>query len=166
MAVEHRTIPPLSNADAVRFWSKVRISSAADTCWNWQAGLRNRGYGDFYAAGGHLTASRVAYWLATGKDPADMQVCHTCDNPRCCNPAHLFLGTNLDNSRDADRKGRLRVRFGTAHYCAKLTEADVVECRRAYAAGECSRHGLARRHGVTPRVMANALHRKTWKHVA
>jgi hypothetical protein len=72
-------------------------------CWEW-TGYLKKGYG-WTGAG---LAHRKAYALAFGAIPAGMLVCHRCDNPRCCNPAHLWLGTNGDNIRDMARKGRAR----------------------------------------------------------
>ena len=93
-----------------RFWSKVD-QRGPDECWPWTAST-NGGYGAF---GAKLfgekkmrvhRAHRVAFFLATGVAPDDLVVCHSCDNPPCCNPAHLWLGTQADNNRDMSIKGR------------------------------------------------------------
>jgi hypothetical protein len=86
------------------FWSWVDIG-AADECWPWKLWVSNKGYGMFVSLGRTQTASRVAWFLSNGINP-DGVVCHSCDNPICCNPAHLFLGTQSDNIRDCVRKGR------------------------------------------------------------
>lgn len=96
---------------AARFWTYVSIGRD-DDCWEWQ-GCTHRGYGVFYLRAGELlpglagqhVASRVALFLGTGRWPADLLACHTCDNPPCVNPAHLFSGTALDNNRDRHAKG-------------------------------------------------------------
>ena len=75
-------------------------------CWLWNAACRTTGYGVFSYNGKPVTASRVSYILYKGTDPGDLFVCHTCDNPKCVNPDHLFLGTNQDNVEDRKRKGR------------------------------------------------------------
>jgi len=92
-----------------RFWSKVSIYWDAE-CWPWTAGLMGRmGYGNFSVGGRNRAAHRVAWESANGESIPDGKfVCHRCDNPVCCNPAHLFLGTHADNMRDARTKGRLR----------------------------------------------------------
>ena len=91
---------------ASRFWSKVDRRDATE-CWNWLAGVGRSGYGLFWDGEKVRTASRVAYLFAVS-DPGRMQVHHTCDNPLCCNPNHLWLGTHTDNMRDMAAKGRHR----------------------------------------------------------
>ena len=90
-------------------WKYVKVGGA-DECWPWQAASRRRGYGIFSVLKKDYVASRVAYQLATGTDPGELFVLHRCDNPPCCNPAHLFLGTHSDNMRDMVAKGRDRWR--------------------------------------------------------
>jgi hypothetical protein len=89
---------------AQRFWSKV---DKTDGCWNWKAAVWN-GYGNFRVKsyGSMARSHRVAWELTFGEIPDRMCVCHKCDNRICCNPSHLFLGTQGDNVRDMDLKGR------------------------------------------------------------
>ena len=91
---------------AERFWEKVDRSGGTDACWPWIGAIGVHGYGRVNLDGRSTgIASRVA-WTLTFGDPGDLGVLHRCDNPPCCNPAHLFLGTQLDNSRDMVAKGR------------------------------------------------------------
>ena len=95
-----RRMNSLTPAQLARFWPKV-ATGGDDECWPFRSS-RTQVYGQFQ----HLIASRVAYFLHYGVDPGDQFVCHTCDNPPCCNPAHLFLGDAMANKRDCVNKGR------------------------------------------------------------
>ena len=91
---------------ADRFWPKVKILGL-DDCWEWQGAKLPRGYGKLGAGGKHrgwILATHVSWFLHTGKAP-DRFVLHTCDNPKCVNPKHLFLGTHQDNMDDQGVKG-------------------------------------------------------------
>lgn len=86
-----------------RFWVKVRKS---DGCWEWTAASKQGGYGKIAVGRRLMLAHRVSWELANGPIPDGLLVCHTCDNPPCVRPDHLFLGTQTDNMRDAVRKNR------------------------------------------------------------
>lgn len=94
----------LTTAD--RFWGKVQVGAPA-ACWPW-AGALSGGYGMFWVGGRSQHASRVSYAIANGPIPGGLYACHSCDNPRCVNPAHLFLGSQQDNVRDMHNKRRGR----------------------------------------------------------
>lgn len=93
-----------------RFWSKVEVGANSD-CWNWRGGSTGFGYGRFRLGGELRSPHRIAFEMANGSIPEGpgyhgIVVMHRCDNPACCNPAHLSLGTMSDNVRDMDAKGR------------------------------------------------------------
>ncbi len=144
--------------------------SAANGCWVWTASTID-GYGQIgIVRNGKLTnnlAHRVAFELATGEAPGDRCVLHRCDNPPCCNPDHLFLGSRDDNAKDmvAKRRQRNGITPGEQHGMSKLTDADVVELRRSYAAREASQPELARRFGIRQSTVWAIIHRRTWAHV-
>lgn len=94
-----------------RFWSKVNIGNPNE-CWEWGSSRNKKGYGQFTLydrKSFNVKAHRMAWEVTNGKIPDGLFVCHHCDNPPCCNPAHLFVGTNSDNMKDASSKGRLRL---------------------------------------------------------
>jgi hypothetical protein len=110
----------------MRFWSKVDMR-APDECWEWQASLHTSGYGRFKLADQWcVMANRMALVIHTGEDRLDRMALHTCDNPRCCNPHHLYWGTHTDNMRDKVRRGRARTgdQSGAKNGAAKLTDDD------------------------------------------
>lgn len=111
-----------------RFWSKVDRRGDGE-CWPWKAAVRNKqeGYGAFWLDGRHQPSNRVALLLSGVLAPDDMKACHRCDNPACCNPAHLFIGTHKENNDDKVSKGR-QVK-GERFWRAKLTDAQVLEIR-------------------------------------
>jgi hypothetical protein len=90
----------------IAFWQNVDQSAGPEACWPWTGSRKDSGYGRLCFDRHQQNAHRVAYQLATGHDPGDLIVCHSCDNPPCCNPAHLWVGTHGDNARDKVAKGR------------------------------------------------------------
>jgi hypothetical protein len=152
--------PPLEE----RFRSRVAVTGP-DDCWEWTAGRVPAGYGAVWdnSIGRHRHTHRLAWELKYGPIPEGLFVCHRCDNPSCCNPAHLFLGTQQDNDRDRTQKGRSS--RGERHPDAKLTDVKVREARKRWAQGE-SVSTLASECGVAFATMSAALKRQTWRHVA
>lgn len=96
-------MPRIAIPVSVRFWSKVRKT---ESCWIWDGSLFHDGYGLFKYSGKNKRAHRVAWFLENGEIPANLFVCHTCDNLRCVRPDHLFIGSVSDNKRDCVNKKR------------------------------------------------------------
>jgi len=151
------------------FWFRVRRGSENE-CWPWTAGKHERkegkNYGIVWINGRRLNAARVAYELYYDQPPGKMFVCHSCDNPPCCNPAHLFLGTPKDNNNDCRKKGRAYIEMGSARYNAKLTEEQVKRIKREapqrkYGWGR----QLAKEFGVAPTAINNIVSGLRWKQV-
>jgi hypothetical protein len=159
----------ITPAERIRlFWSRVRLAHP-DRCWLWTASVGSHGYGMFQSDTGLITAPRYAWTITYGPVPDGLFVLHTCDVRRCVNPHHLWLGTQADNVHDCMRKGRwvsnAGCRRGADFHTAKLTEADVVEIRRAHAAGSTYKV-IAAMYGIDRTNVGCIVRRQTWKHVA
>jgi hypothetical protein len=144
-----------------RFWPKVDVKGD-DECWPWMASLTSMGYGQiqYQMPTGKwrpTAASRVAYELVHGEIPAGAEIMHVCDNPPCCNPAHLRAGSHTDNMRDMFEKGRCE------NFQRKLDEDKVREIRRR--AGAETQAALAREFGVGPDQISRIVNRRQWKGV-
>lgn len=160
------TISKYTVKDIVRFWSKVNVTEKVDDCWEWTASLQNKGYGQFQhggRAGTMKIASRVSWEIAYGSIPKGVGVLHDCDNPKCVNPNHLFLGTQKRNMEDAVQKGRQA--HGERSGAHKLTVAKVIEIRKRYNDGGISQETLAQEMGVTRRTIGRVVSKSIWKEV-
>ena len=153
--------PQYTMRDVVdRFVEKTKKN--ANGCVEWTARLDRHGYGRFgmLRADGQrrpMAAHRVSYMLFVG-DYGDLHVLHKCDNPKCVNPTHLFLGTNGDNVRDAVQKGRHRA----GNLNVKLTKADAEQIRKLRDSGR-SAASIARQFGLDRKTVYRIVVRKIWK---
>jgi hypothetical protein len=121
-----------------------------------------KGYGVMHIGRKLLSTHRISYEIHIGKIPAGMCVCHKCDNPQCVNPSHLFLGTNLDNTKDKMNKGRHVASPGEKNGAAKLTEKQALEIYKLYSLGHSSCK-LAIIYGVSPPMIRNIVKHKNWR---
>lgn len=155
----------MTQQDVERFWSKVDKSAGPDSCWVW-IGAMTDGYGDFWCRPRVQThrAHRIAYMLAYGDIDSSIMVCHRCDNPPCVNPAHLWIGSALDNTRDCYAKQRNVNLRGSGHGNALLTEDDVAVILLDWMNG-ASQKSLATRFGVDKTSISLICRRKGWRHV-
>ncbi len=174
-----------------RFWSKVDKTSG---CWVWTAGrFKPTLYGAFQDEGKAKRAHRVSWEMTNGEVPDGLDVLHKCDNPPCVKPDHLFLGTQADNNRDRDSKGRQasggrhgsrlhpesrpkgkkhfshtnpeKVARGEEQGSSRLTEEDVLAIRREYVPYKVSYPVLAKKYGVNPETVARVVRREHWVHL-
>lgn len=152
-----------------RFWSLVDRNP--DGCWNWTGRRDKDGYG---LTGFGKRSHRISYQEAFTWKPGKLWVCHTCDNPGCVRPSHLFLGTALDNNRDAKNKGRhshgkdharrLNPVRGSKSGVAVITESWVPEIRALYKSGV--RQGdIAKKFGVSISAVNHCCAKRTWRHI-
>jgi len=155
-----KSIPPIK-----RILPKIKINEVTG-CWEFTgAVIISRGgykYGIIEINYKHILVHRYMYWFSNLNDKNQkldkkICVCHKCDNTICCNPSHLFLGTNKDNSVDASRKGRLQ--RGERHTGSKLTEKQVLEIYKMKGTLKT----IANKYKVNPHTIFDIKNRKTWK---
>ena len=117
---------------------------------------------------GYAIAHRVSWGIHNGPIPPGVKVLHTCDNPPCVNPAHLFLGTQADNIKDCLDKGRANygTLSGSDNGNAKLTETEVLAIREKYASGKIFQRELAKEYGVTQTHISYLVREKNWRYLA
>lgn len=152
---------PHYNSVVDYFWSRV-TPGMPDECWLWQ-GFRNpQGYGQFNYHKKAYRVPRLCWEIHFGAIPEGLWVLHRCDNPPCCNPNHLFLGTPTDNAQDMIQKGRRVITHGEDHPFAKLTNKQAKEIRSMYATGMYSQRKLSGLFGVSTRVIWGILQRRTY----
>lgn len=150
-----------------RFWAKVDKHGPVPAhrpelgpCWLWMGRRLTSGYGTIFDQGRPLYTHRFSYELHHGTLGPGVHVLHRCDNPPCCNPAHLRSGDQRSNTADRDAKGR--VRHGERHASAKLTAVDVERIKTLYATGATSHRELARLFGLHHSTIGELLAGKTW----
>ena len=151
---------PLKRSIEDRFWAKV--AKRENGCWEWTGALNDTGYGVIGLGRrewGLERAHRLSYMMHKGPIPEGKFVCHSCDNPSCVNPDHLFLGSCAENISDMVQKGRNA--HGECSY-AKLTHAQVNEIRAIYAAGGISQRALGERYGISRSMVGLITRGERW----
>lgn len=158
---------PKKTPAALRFWKSVEKTDSG--CWLWTGTTTVDGYGHFSVGSRSdgsrrmVRAHRVAWRLAHGKIPDGYLVLHKCDRPACVNPAHLFLGTHIENMADMRKKGRSL--NGRRNPNAKLTEDQVREIRHRYMSGGTTQKKLAAAYGVNQSMISKIVRGDNWKKV-
>lgn len=180
---------PLSDVDKAKFMDRIRKDGPIPqhcpelgACWLWTGAHNAKGYGVFKVGTRRPVRAHRMSFVVSGKElpPEKPLVCHHCDTPGCCNPDHLFAGTNDDNMRDRDEKGRgaagenhythtrpSRIPRGTKRARAKLTEAVIPHIRKLYAERSLngmSQQSIAALYGVSQMVISKVVRGKTWIH--
>ena len=147
---------------AESFWARVKQTKG---CWEWQGSCNSTGYGSVGWGGKLYTAHRIAAWLSgLVKEPSapKTHVLHKCDNRKCCNPEHFFLGNYADNQKDAYRKVRRAAPNGEKNANSKLTNKQVIAIREAYNKGQ-TQMNLAATYGVSQRAISLIVRGETYK---
>lgn len=169
----HGMLSTLDDATKDAFWSKVDKSGGPGACWPWTAGKNHSGHGLVKLEGRTQIASRVAFQLSTGR-PLTTHACvlHRCgevlggkDNPACCNPDHLYLGTPADNLKDAYLRGNKVSKRGQDSHFAKLNESHAREVFRLLEEGKLSFADIAYRFGISESAISHIYHGDNWAHI-
>lgn len=154
-----------------RFWNKVNKDTKSG-CWEWTAGQFPFGYGAIWIneIGNNELAHRYSWKLHNGEIPDGMFICHHCDNPKCVNPDHLFLGTADDNIKDAAKKNRTNKPKGEAHPKHKLTKGQVKLIKKEYneipyGYKKDYKISKAKEYGVTYWAISDVVYNRRWTHV-
>lgn len=173
-----KCLPILKDSDTNRFWSAVNLTANPNKCWNWE-GYKDR-YGVFWISNKKYSSHRVAYFISNNVDPLEKLVCHSCDNPYCCNPNHLWLGTQKENMGDMISKGRDKKASGSANGTythperiargsrvgvSKLTEEQIVIIRKLFTTGTPSQKEVAEKFNVSGSLISLIVNKKRWKHL-
>lgn len=158
----------IANPDV--FWANVTIG-APDECWPWMRWRMGGGYGKLWDGNGYVYAHRYAYMLTHGAIPDGLHVCHSCDNPACVNPGHLWLGTPADNMHDRDAKGRTYRKQPRPHQPKPegwkrrhMSAADAMAIRQSYARGTPVRE-LAEQYEKEIEYINRIVRGEKWKHL-
>lgn len=149
----NRMIDDLRTYGSINFWPKVDVRSENE-CWNWKAGLNNKSYGAYNCYGTCHQAHRVAYVICVGEIPDDLKVLHKCDNPKCVNPKHLFLGTQAINVSDMNLKGR--------NGLTKLSEESVRKIWKLWHETDLNQHQIADEFKVGHENISRIILRQIW----
>ena len=145
---------------AETFWDCCKRQS--DGCWEWQRGKDSCGYGILSINSKMKKATRHAWEITHGAIPDGLCVLHTCDNPSCINPDHLFLGTQKDNAIDRTIKGRTARNYGESNGRAKITAEDADNIRFIYRRGDATQCELADKYGISQVQIGRILQDKFW----
>ena len=149
-----------------RFQRYVDSSGGPNVCWPWTRTIDSGGYGVASRNSKTDKAHRVAWEIANRESvPSNLKVLHTCDNRHCCNPKHLFIGTQQDNMDDMVNKGRSADKRGTNNGRAKLTEDDIREIRSLFEQGHLSQQKIESLFNVSQMTVSYIIRRKLWPEV-
>lgn len=170
---ETRLAIKLIGRDVNRFWSKVNKNGPIPAhcpelgqCWEWKGKPDISGYGRFRVGKYTSKAHRVSYRIHIGDIEKELAVLHKCDNAICINPAHLYQGTQLQNSFDAKQRHRTYRPIGHKNVNAKFNDDIIREIIQYHKDTGFMHKDIAKKYKVVPSVITGIVNRTTWKHVA
>lgn len=140
-----------------RFWKSVDVRQEHE-CWNWLACKDYDGYGVITLKHRPLRTNRVSWMIHFGEIPEGLCVCHTCDNPCCVNPSHLFLGTHGDNAKDRERKGRRKIKYGDDNPNTKFSSVAIKSVLDQYETGQYTQKKLSEMSGISRSHLCAIIH--------
>ena len=156
-----------SKSHVLSFWDKVNIKSKTTECWEWLGAKKPPGYGNVHLNNKFRLAHRVSWEIVNFEIPEGMVVCHICDNPSCCNPNHLMLGTSKSNAVDMVKKGRNykgdALGSGVNNVNAKLDWDRVSEIRDLYINNIYNQYELAMLYEVAQPTIGAVVRNETWR---
>ena len=147
-----------------RFRAKLKVCSRTG-CWLWNGAINSGGYGSFRVDGKTQSAYRVSFELFKKPIPKNAWVLHTCDVRNCVNPAHLYLGDRLQNTKDMWDRKRNPNRDGENHHRNKLSNKQILEIRKRYVPRIVTQHDLATMYNVSQSLIEKIVNRKIWDHI-
>lgn len=158
-----RRQPKLKNLSALeRLKKHIVVDERGRGCWIWQKKINPKGYGYIKFKGRSMQTHRLALEAKLNRKIKDgLYALHDCDNPSCCNPEHLYEGTQFNNMQDAKNRERLKPCRGSTNGQSKLTEKEVVEIRGK--AGQKTFSELSRNYGVSVNTISGIVKRKSWR---
>lgn len=154
-----------------RFWAKVDKTPGLGPegdCWEWIGSYASHGYGSFKGSNKTYSTHRLSWEQANNTTaPSDMHVCHSCDNPRCCNPTHLWLGTPKQNMEDMAKKGRHGNSGKYGEFCPshKFTEKEILEIRKALQSKQYTYEQIGEIYHISPAYLTKLAYGETWMYL-
>jgi hypothetical protein len=160
--LSHASMP--SKLDCLVSFQNKYIIDSTTNCWNCIGYKDKNGYGFITINKKHYRIHRISYFIYNGPFDLSLQILHSCDNPSCCNPKHLFIGDQFDNMQDCVNKGRLNPGHGENKNNSKFTNQKIIEIREKYLKGVSIRK-LGKEYNVDHGHISKIINYKIWKHI-
>jgi len=148
-------------------WKNIDIKYGDDwwRCWEWKGYKNKSGYGRITINYKNYTCHRIIYELVNNIIPDNLCICHTCNNPSCCNPNHLYLATHAINNKQCRDDKRNNIPRGENHYKTILTNEDILEIRIKYSTNSYTQREMGKEYGVSDKTIDGIVSHRRWKHI-